>query len=100
MPTLVLILSGLTGAVIGTRLKVFVLIPTICLVILAIAIIGASRGDGLGPTALNMFCSAIGLQFGYLFGNLTRFVLAANRAPRLAPAPRQSSPSRVRQFFS
>ena len=98
MTTAIIILSGLTGAVLGTRLPVFVLIPVITLALLVVAAVGAINGDGIGSIAFDMLIVALALQFGYLIGNLTRFALAASRAPRLPSPSRQTAPTRVRSY--
>jgi hypothetical protein len=77
-----LILGVLVGAVLGMRLRAFILIPTTAFAFIAIAGIGAVRGDIPSSIAIAMVLAAISLQLGYLAGSATRFVLVASRVSR------------------
>lgn len=76
------ILCLLVGAVLGMRLKVFVLVPAIGFFLIAIVGVGAARGDAFSTIASAMALAAISVQLGYLSGSATRFVLVASRVSR------------------
>ena len=83
---MILILTGvLVGAVLGLRLKVFVLVPVICGALALVVVDGIARGDTLWRLAFSMIMIATALQIGYFLGNVVRFVIA--------PAPNQGRPS-------
>jgi len=87
MPNL-FILSILVGAVLGMRLRVWILIPTIVVITIGIAAFGGARGEEFASIVMAMALAACGLQLGYLSGSATRFVLAATRTarrPTMAP---------------
>ncbi len=76
------ILSILVGAVLGMRLRVAILIPVMGLAFVAIAGIGAARGEVPSVIAIAMVFAAVSLQLGYLVGSATRYVLASARISR------------------
>jgi hypothetical protein len=83
---MILILTGvLVGAMLGLRLKVFVLVPVFCGALALVAYDGIARGDTLWRLAFSMIMIATALQFGYFLGNVVRLVIA--------PAPNQGRPS-------
>jgi hypothetical protein len=82
--TTLLISGTLLGAVLGLRFKVFVLFPAILIGAVILAAIELLRGDSVSAIALAIMAWALSLQFGYLAGLFTRFVVAASRSPRLA----------------
>lgn len=78
----VMILSGLVGAVLGTRLKVLSLVPAMAFAFALIAGVGIVRGDGLWPILTTTVLSVVLLQCGYLGGTASRLVVAATRVSR------------------
>jgi len=74
-----MILAALTGAVLGMRFRVLVLIPAIGLCIVLVAAFGAVRGMGLAHTATMVIASEAALQLSYLVGALLRFAIAGTR---------------------
>jgi hypothetical protein len=80
---ILVILSILFGAALGTRFKVLVLFPAIFVSAALIAGATAAHGSSVWSAVLSMAVSATGLQMGFLGGVATRFVVAAARAPRL-----------------
>jgi hypothetical protein len=89
--TIILILSLLTGAVLGMRLRVFILIPATGLVLALIAGGGLVRGDVPSAIVIAMAMAAFSLQLGYLGGSTTRFVVAAARIARRASSADQTA---------
>jgi len=71
--------SSLIGAVLGTRLRVFVLFPFILLGVLLVTIVSAFNGVSMWLTLGGAAMWAISLQLGYLGGLLTRVCLASMR---------------------
>jgi hypothetical protein len=92
-----LILSVLAGIVLGMRLNVLVLIPAIGIALIAVAGMGATRGDPLGSIVFTMIFAAICLQAGYLGGSATGFFMPAARASR-RPIPRHATSQRNRKI--
>jgi hypothetical protein len=80
---MLMILSTLFGAVLGTRFKVWVLFPTIFVSAALLAVAAAAHGSGLWSATVSIVLCATGLQIGFLGGVATRFVVATARAPRL-----------------
>lgn len=74
-----LILSILTGAVIGTRLRVMALLPVMISALPLTAIFGFAQGSGFTSIAALIGIVVVGLQIGYLVGSVLRFYLAAWR---------------------
>jgi len=75
---MLLILTGvLVGAVLGLRLKVFVLVPVICGALVIVVGDGIARGDAIWRLAFLMIMVLTALQFGYFLGNVVRFVIAS-----------------------
>jgi hypothetical protein len=68
------IIGFLIGAALGTRFKVFIVIPAIGLALLGTAGIGIAHGDPIGSVALTMLLIAATLQLGYLAGVVLRAV--------------------------
>ncbi|MGP9814514.1 hypothetical protein ACTZWT_23630 [Rhodopseudomonas sp. NSM] len=92
---MVALLGILFGAVLGTRYKVFILIPTAMLGLAAIAVHGIVAQGSLGVTLQTMLGLILGLQIGYVFGLAVRATTAAARL-RVAPAETvQSRPLRI-----
>ena len=83
---MLLILTGvLVGAVLGLRLKVFVLVPVICGALAIVVVDGIAREDTLWQLAFSMIMIITALQLGYFLGNVIRFVMTS--------APNQGRPS-------
>jgi hypothetical protein len=71
--------SSLIGAVLGTRLRVFVLLPFILLGLLLVTIVSAFNGVTIWWTLGAAALWAISLQLGYLGGLMARVCLASMR---------------------
>jgi hypothetical protein len=85
--TEVLIFSFLTGAVLGQRFRVLVLLPLTLVMLLAAIPVGLMADVSLLEGLKNLVLAAIALQAGYLFGSAARFGLAAARAGRVFARP-------------
>jgi len=94
-------LSILTGAVLGMRLRVLILVPAISFLVFGIAGIGTIRGDAFTSIVSTMLLAAICIQMGYIGGSLSRFAMAATRLPsrREATTQRQHDRQPVRVEF-
>ncbi|MGY4368160.1 hypothetical protein ACVW1A_004225 [Bradyrhizobium sp. LB1.3] len=82
-----LIFSFLTGAVLGQRFRVLVLLPPTLVMMLAAIPVGLMADVSFLEGLKNLVLAAMALQAGYLFGSAARFVLAAARAARLFARP-------------
>jgi len=80
-----LILLTLAGAVLGSRFKVLMAIPLIAVAVMFAAVVAVIKDESFGLAIFTMALVAAALQFGYLFGAVVRFGLAAARAPRERP---------------
>ena len=76
--------SALIGAVFGLRFKVLVLVPAILVGLFGIVVAGAANGAGISTIVIDAIVLSCALQFGYLSGLFTRFVMVAART-RLVP---------------
>ncbi|MET4221647.1 hypothetical protein ABIB00_006883 [Bradyrhizobium sp. LB14.3] len=85
--TEVLIFSFLTGAVLGQRFRVLVLLPLTLVMGLAAIPVGLMVDVSLLEGLKNLVLAAVALQAGYLFGSAARFGLAAARAGRVFARP-------------
>jgi hypothetical protein len=83
--TILLISGTLLGAVLGLRFKVLVLLPAIAIGAVSLAAVAVLHGNAVPMTAFAMMAWALALQFGFLTGLFSRFILAVSRSPRLAP---------------
>ena len=72
---MITIIGILTGAVLGTRYKVFCLVPVILAGIVALAARDQFNDVPFSSTALTALALALGLQVGYLVGVAVRSVL-------------------------
>jgi uncharacterized protein YqgC (DUF456 family) len=79
---MLLLLALLTGAVLGMRFKVFVLIPAIGLIVPAIVAAEMIRDKSVASLAVTAVLAGTFLQIGYLVGAVTRYITAAARAGR------------------
>src|ERR1700704_3651588 len=83
---MLLILTGvLVGAMLGLRLKVFVLVPVICAALVIVVVDGIAREEAIWRLAFSMIMVITALQLGYFLGSVVRFVMA--------PAPNQGRAS-------
>jgi hypothetical protein len=83
--------SALLGAVLGTRFKVLILLPTIAVGIAFVSVVAVLRGSAL-PTAVGVAVAwVIFLQLGYLGGLVARVATAARP---LSPGPLPSTITR------
>jgi hypothetical protein len=62
----------LTGAILGLRFKVVVLVPTIGLALVGAAIVAVAQGDQFWITAARLIVIAATIQIGYLAGLFSR----------------------------
>lgn len=65
-------IGALTGAVLGLRFKVFILIPAVILAVVGVAGIEFARGDHAGSVPLAIILTATALQVSYLVGLIAR----------------------------
>jgi hypothetical protein len=75
------ILGILCGALLGMRLRAFVLIPATGLAWIAIVALGHTLGTDRGSVVAAMLLAGAALQCGYLIGRAMRMVARAARAP-------------------
>ena len=75
--TLAIIVSVLTGTVIGFRFKIFLIVPVMVVAAIATAIVAIMQGQTFWLIASSVALSAAGLQIGYLCGS---FALAQREA--------------------
>src|ERR1700692_311183 len=61
----------------GVRFKVLILFPAIGLAVVGTAVVGIAHGDSVGAVMLITALVAAALQVGYLFGVVTRAVIAS-----------------------
>lgn len=85
--TELLIFSFLTGAVLGQRFRVLVLLPLTLVMGLAAIPVGLMADVSLLEGLKNLVLAAVALQAGYVFGSAARFGLAAARAGRVFARP-------------
>ena len=85
--TAFLIVSFLTGAVLGQRFRVFVLLPVTFALVLTMLPVSMMTSLGFLEGMKAAAFAAIALQGGYLFGSGARFALAAARATRVFGRP-------------
>jgi hypothetical protein len=78
-----LLISVLVGATLGTRFTVLIIIPTIVVTWGVVVCIESARNDDMWAIASMLIVVAVGLQFGYLGGIFTRFIVASVWAPRI-----------------
>jgi hypothetical protein len=71
----------LIGATLSLRFKVLILLPAIGLAVLGTAAIGIATGDRVGAVVLTIALTAAALQVGYVFGLVTRAVIASLGVP-------------------
>jgi hypothetical protein len=76
---ILILLVFLTGAVLGLRFKVLVLVPAMGLAILAVIATGVARGHSFPAILIAGVLALICVQIGYLGGLLTRYTTTAAR---------------------
>ncbi len=81
MPMLILFVF-LTGALLGMRFKVLILIPTVGIAVIAILCLGVLRGDAASAILFPAALAWAALEFGYLCGSATRYSIVRARRPR------------------
>ena len=94
--TILLILMGLTGAVLGTRFTVLILIPglAICTAIVTGACV--LRGTGLSYTLGFVIGAGAALQLGYILGAVLRVATVQAQIVRSAAfSAQRGSPERI-----
>ena len=72
----------LIGATLSVRFKFLILFPAIGLATAGAAAVGIAHGDSVGAVLLTIALIAVALQVGYLFGLVTRAVIASLGAPK------------------
>jgi hypothetical protein len=77
------IVALLTGAVLGLRFKVLVLLPVMGLLILGVPFVGLTYSRSIPSIALALGLSIAWLQLGYLGGIGTRHVMMLSRVARM-----------------
>lgn len=82
--TAFLLIVMLFGAGLGQRFKVFILVPVIGLLTLALIVCAPLLAMKATEVASLAGLAAAALQFGYLGGAVLRLTLAASRAPHLS----------------
>jgi hypothetical protein len=81
---MMLTISGiaiLTGAALGLRFNVLILVLTIGAAILGAGVVGMAHGEGTGFVALTIVIVGSALQFGFVTGIVARAVFASNQIP-------------------
>jgi hypothetical protein len=71
----------LVGATLSVRFKILILLPAIGLAVVGTAVVGIAHGDRVGAVMLTIALTATALQVGYLFGLVTRAVIASLGVP-------------------
>jgi hypothetical protein len=77
--TNVVLLSTLSAAVLGIRLRVFVIIPLTIFALPIAGLAGWAYAGHLITSALFMITAVISVQLGYMLGSALRFFIAAAR---------------------
>ena len=85
----VILLAFLLGAVLGMRFKVFILIPAIGLIFIAILAGAIARGSGMAGTLIAAVLASSSVQIGYVLGTIAQYSVALARAERLRKASLQ-----------
>ena len=71
----------LIGGTLSLRFRVLILFPAIGLAVVGTAVFGIAHGDSIGTVMLTIALVATALQIGYLFGLVTRAVIASLGVP-------------------
>jgi hypothetical protein len=80
-----IILSTLTGAVLGVRFKVFILVPASILVAAVTLTFVTAHGNGSWSFVFATLLAITALQVGYLAATVTRFVTVGTRLSTTLP---------------
>ena len=96
--TIAITMSVIAGIAIGFRFKIYMVLPVIAAVALAVAVFSVGQGETIWSSGLAIIMSAIGVQIGYLCGT---FALSIKEMPAQGAAPAQTAsadlfPSRSR----
>lgn len=93
---MITLLGILTGAVLGTRYKVFCLVPITLAGTAVLAVLDQVNGVSAGATTLSALALAVGLQIGYIIGATIRAVLpAALGSSASEPERLRDQPARI-----
>jgi hypothetical protein len=92
---MMMVLGVVGGAVLGTRYKVFCLVPIIVIGVVVIAACDRLNDVPLSSTALTAVALAVGLQVGYLGGVAARFARVAHTASIIEPKRLHDQPART-----
>jgi hypothetical protein len=93
---MITVISILIGAVLGTRYKVFCLVPITLAGIVALATLDQLNEAPLSSTALSALALVVGLQIGYFVGITVRSVLLAAHAGSVSkPGRLRDQPARI-----
>jgi hypothetical protein len=71
----------LVGATLSLRFKFVILFPAIGLAVVGIAAVGIANGDRVGAVVLTIALTAAAIQVGYVFGLVTRALIASLGVP-------------------
>ena len=71
----------LIGGTLSLRFRFLILFPAIGLAVAGTAVVGIQHGDHVGAVMLTIALVAAPLQIGYLFGLVTRAVIASLGVP-------------------
>jgi hypothetical protein len=71
----------LIGATLSVRFNVLILFLAIGLAVVGAGSVGIAHGDSVGAVILTIAFTAVALQIGYLFGLVTRAVIASLGVP-------------------
>jgi ABC-type sulfate transport system permease subunit len=72
----------LIGATLSLRFKFLILLPAIGLAVVGTAVVGIAHADRVGAVVLTIVLTAAALQIGYVFGVVTRTVIASFSVPQ------------------
>jgi hypothetical protein len=78
------ILSFLAGMLLGQHLRVFALVPAICIALVGVISVGLARADDGWTIILTAICVTIALQAGYLVNIVIHRVVSRGTAADLA----------------
>ena len=74
-------IAFLIGAALSLRFNVLILFPAIASAVVGTAVAGLAHGDSIGGVMLTIAITGAALQIGYLFGLVTRAVIASLGVP-------------------
>lgn len=82
--SMLIVFVFLTGALLGMRFKVLILIPAAGIALISILSVGFFRGDGASAILLCAALAWAGLEAGYLCGSATRYgIVRARRSHKV-----------------